>query len=315
MERELTFTICTPLYRRAASLPRLLQSLEAQSFRDFEWLIVEDGSDEETDRRVRALLFEHRPSFEVRVLRKKKHRGLHTAVNRAVDESRGSFFVVLRSDEELLPGSLSLLQRRWHSIPMSERPYFSSVAGLSQEPDGTIRGEKFPSSPFDSTYFESEGRYGIGGRSWGFQRTAVMKKQPYPEFAGERYCPEGLVLNRIGMRYLTRYVNEPLVTVHENELSKAADRAFPPLEMSLRGPAASALFFMEQLGLPIPLARKIRAALAYVRHALHTGKVPDEIYRNAPKKLLVFFALSPGYFLYRRDLAKRKKTAAEGEPL
>ncbi len=315
MEREPSFSICTPLYRRFETLPRLMRSLEAQTIRNFEWIIVEDGSDDETHRRIRSIIDEHKPSFEVRILRKKKHRGLHTAINRAVDDAKGQFFAVLRGDEELLPRSLRRLQHHWHSIPMSERAYFSSVAGLSQDPGEAIRGDSFPASPFDSTHFESEGRYGIAGRSWGFQRTAVMKEQPYPEFAGERYCPEGLVLNRIGMHYLTRYVNEALVTVYEDENSRAADRAFPPLDMSLRGPAASALFFMEQLALPIPLSRKIRAALAYVRHALHSGKVPDEIYRNAPKKILVFFTLSPGYLLYRRDLAKKKRTAVKGEPL
>ena len=309
MEQGATFTVCTPVYNDADRLDGLYRSLEAQTFRDFEWIIVDDGSNEESG--VPADRYAASASFSVRVIRKKKHRGTHTAVNRAVDEAHGTFFLVLRTDEELFPHTLRSLLSHWHSIPIDERPYFASVAGLTQNSDGSIRGDRFPSSPFDSTRFEAGGRYGISGRKWGFLRTGVFRKNPYPELAGERYCPEGLVLNRIGLRYLTRYVNEAMVTVHpsaESELrSQSADLPFPSAETALRGPGGSALYFLEQLSLPIPLARKIRASLAYVRYSLHAGKLPDDLFAEAPKKLLVFFSLPPGYFLYKRDLARGKK--------
>lgn len=311
MAEEPKFTICTPLYNDAERVRPLYRSLEAQSERSFEWIVVDDGSVDGGAEEAEKV--GEKASFPVRVIRKKSHRGSHAAVNKAEEEAKGEFFLLLHSDEELLPQSLEGLLLHWNSIPSAERPFFTSVTGLSQTPDGSVRGDKFPSDVFDSTNFEAGGRYGISGRKIGFHRTEVLREFPFPEKKGERYCPPELTLNRIGLRYLTRYVNEAIVTVYtengegeaENKAElRALDRDVPPMEMCIQGPGGSALFFRELLSLPVPLARKTRAALAYVRLSLHAGRIPDDIYREAPKKLFVFFTLPPGYLLYRRDIKK-----------
>ena len=298
MENAISFTICTPLHEAEGRIDALYESLAAQTLPDFEWLIVDDGSAGVGAARAEELA-ENAP-FPIRILRSKRQRGEHIAVNRSVKEASGTFFVLLRSDEEMYPQTLERLLQHWKAIPASERPYFCSITGLSARPDGTIRGDRFPSEVFDSTHFEAGGRYGISGRKWGFHRTEVLREYPFPEKKGELFCPEGLVLNRIGQRYLTRYVNESFVTVHDD----GTDRAVPAIEQSIRGSEGSALFFKEQLSLPIPLSRKIRAAVSYVRLSLHAGRVPDDIYAQAPKKLFVFFALPFGFLLYRRDRKK-----------
>ncbi|MFO7849911.1 MAG: glycosyltransferase [Spirochaetia bacterium] len=310
MAEKLTFTICTPLYNEAERVKPLYRSLDAQSERSFEWLVIDDGSGDGGADEAEKL--GENASFPVRVIRKKNHRGSHVAVNKAAEEARGKFLLVLHSDEELLPQSLERFLNHWESIPSAERPFFTSVTGLSQTHDGTVRGDKFPADIFDSTNFEAGGRYGISGRKFGFQRTEVLKEFSFPEKKGERFCPTELVLNRVGLRYLTRYVNEALVTVHTAEEEDtprkaemgALDRDVPPMEMCILGPAGSALFFRELMSLPVPLARKIKAAIAYVRLSLHAGQIPDDIYKEAPRKLFVFFALTPGFFLYRRDIQK-----------
>ncbi len=300
MKNSVGFTICTPLHDDEERIEALYASLAVQTIRDFEWIIVDDGSEDRGAARAEQLA-EDAP-FPIQILRSKRRRGAHASVNRAVKKAVGTFFVLLRSEEEILPNCLERLLQNWEAIPASEQPYFSSVTGLSTRPDGTVRGDKFPSETFDSTHFEVGGRYGISGRKWGFHRTEVLEEYPFPEKKGELYCPEGLVLNRIGQRYLTRYVNEAFAICSEDDA--AADRAVPPIEQTIRGPEASALFFKEQLSLPIPLSRKIRAAVSYVRLALHAGRVPDDIYAQAPKKLFVFFVLPFGYLLYRRDRSR-----------
>ena len=289
------FTICTPLYNEGAAVERLYRCLEAQSSREFEWIVVDDGSSDDGLRQVEEL-GEAAP-FPIRIIRKKKHCGAHAAINRAVEAAYAPFFLVLRSDEELLPETIERLKARWETIPPSERPYFSSVTGLSSRPDGSIRGDKFPAEVFDSTNFEAGGRYGIAGRKWGFQKTEVLKEFSFPEEEGETYCPDELVLNRIGGRFLTRYVNEAFIICHSDE----RDRAKLPIEKAIEGPSSSALFFKEQLLLPIPLARKIRAAFSYIRLSLHAGKTPDEAYQAAPRKLFLFFVLPFAFLSYRRD--------------
>lgn len=55
---EYTFTVFTPTFNRAASIHRVYESLQSQTFRDFEWLIVDDGSEDDTADLVRRWIKE-----------------------------------------------------------------------------------------------------------------------------------------------------------------------------------------------------------------------------------------------------------------
>ena len=81
-------TVLTPTYNRAALLPRLFESLCRQTCKDFEWIVVDDGSTDETEAVVRSVGRE--AAFPVRYLRK-ENGGKHTAVNLGVREAEGSW--------------------------------------------------------------------------------------------------------------------------------------------------------------------------------------------------------------------------------
>ena len=95
-----TFTVFTPTCNRCATLPRVYASLAAQTFRDFEWLIVDDGSTDCTAALVDK--WTAQADFPIRYLRQ-ENRGKHIASNRAVREARGELFLVLDSDDACVP--------------------------------------------------------------------------------------------------------------------------------------------------------------------------------------------------------------------
>ncbi|MCP4284031.1 MAG: glycosyltransferase family 2 protein, partial [Gammaproteobacteria bacterium] len=112
------FSIFIPTYNRADTLPRALESVAAQQFRDFELIIVDDGSDDGTEK----LLTRWKSGFNGKVrLFRQENQGKHVAYNLAVREAEGELLVLLDSDDVMLPQALSELAQCWHSIPLSRR--------------------------------------------------------------------------------------------------------------------------------------------------------------------------------------------------
>jgi len=332
-------SVCTPAHNAADRIPELYKSLQQQTEQRFEWIVVDDGSSDDTAAQVQAITGEDpaltpdrnrgaeqdskqnsskskdskktEAPFTVKLLSQKRG-GRHTTINRALKSAQGKFFVVLDTDSVPLPEAFERLLEQWYSLPAQERPYFASIVGLTTLPDGKIDGNRFPSSPFDSNSIEVGTDYGITGRKWGMLHTAVFQDNPYPVFKGEKFVPDELVLNRIGRDRLTRYINEPLLIVQpigqeEAGTTTKADSAQAVLSKTERlrkwtsSPRAASLFFNELTSQRVPLSYRIRASANYVRYSMHAGVIPDDIYKQANKKLFAFFMLWPGLFLYKHD--------------
>jgi glycosyltransferase involved in cell wall biosynthesis len=205
------FTVLTPTYNRASTLPRVYAGLKAQTFRDFEWLIVDDGSSDGTGDLVRG--WQAEAPFEIRYFCQ-ENAGKHVAMNMGVREASGELFVSLDSDDAALPHALERFDKHWRDIEASpEAGRFSAVTGLAQHPDGTLIGTRFPQDVFDSDSVESRLRYKVKGDKWGFQATEIMREHPFPKAPDGSFVPEGIIWYEIARNYKTRYVNEPLLNV------------------------------------------------------------------------------------------------------
>jgi glycosyltransferase involved in cell wall biosynthesis len=200
-----TFTVFTPTLDRAHTLERVYRSLVAQTFRDFEWIVVDDGSRDETEALVRA--WQASTDLPIRYFFQ-EHRGKHVATNRAVAAARGELFLTIDSDDSFVPHALERFKYHWDAIPAAERGRFSAVTALAADEHGRLIGTRFPRDPTDSNSLEIRYRYKVRGDKWGFQRTDVMRAHPFPEVEGA--IPEGIIWTAIARRYKTRYVNEIL---------------------------------------------------------------------------------------------------------
>ena len=123
------FTVFTPTYNRAHTLPRLYQSIRRQTVRDFEWVIVDDGSTDGTEALVRQWQQEGN-DFPIRYFwQPNQHKKV--AFNRGVREASAPWFVPIDSDDELLPDALEQFARMWATIPTAEQTRYCAVVGLS----------------------------------------------------------------------------------------------------------------------------------------------------------------------------------------
>jgi len=290
-----TFTVFTGTYNRANLLPRVYDSLRRQTYKDFEWLIVDDGSTDATAEVVES--FRGGADFPIRYVWK-PNGGVHTAVNKGVRLAQGKFFAILDSDDWYVDDALEKMLEFWNAMEDAAKKTCSGVCGLCAYENGQIIGSEFPSDVWDSDDFEAQNVYRIKGDKKGFKRTDVMRQFPFPEDLG-RFVPESTVWNRIGNVYSTRFVNKVfgIVEYQRNGLSGSSR------VNSIRNPKVKVVLLSELLncGRRLPLPVRVKATINLIRTSLHAGAPIGELWRNIPNRTAILPCLPVALGLVVRD--------------
>jgi len=302
-------SVVTATYNRAATLPALYASIAAQDV-DVEWVVVDDGSGDHTAELV-AGMAETAP-FPIRLLRQ-PNRGKHVALNRGIPMARGAMAVLVDSDDELLPGGLARLLRRWQEIPPERRNDFFGVVGRCLDEEGRLIGDGFPGTwPVDCGWHDAVYVHRARGDRSGLLRTDILSDYPFPEPDGRSFVMEGMVWRQIGRRYLTRYVDDPLVLVDTSGPDRLTRRPLGEIGAALRDNYAAVL------AQDLPWFRHspalfLRAAVQYARLGLaerislrrQAAELPG------PARLLWASALPLSVALWLRDRRGRGRTGPD----
>ena len=247
------FTCFTPTYNRANTLGRVYESLRSQSFRDFDWIIVDDGSTDGT----KALVESWESVFPIKYLWK-PNGGKHTAVNFGMPHVNGEFTVFLDSDDRCTPNALERFDYHWRQIPDST--HFSTLCCLCARPDGTTLGEPYPAEVVDAFTFADQWRLRAWER-WGISRTDILRMFPYPE--GEKWVPDGLIWNRLSRKYAARFFNEAL-RIYEIQPDSLMTRL---VDLRTSNPKVTLTYYKELALSQVSLSVRARAAINYFRFA------------------------------------------------
>jgi len=296
-----TFTVFTPTYNRRHTLHRAYQSLEAQTCRDFEWLIVDDGSDDGTEDLVKQWQREGR--VPIRYIRQ-PHGGAHRAHQTCLEEARGELVIKLDSDDGCASAALERLKHHWLAIPDLDRPRFAGVTALCLDELGHLVGDTFPASPLDCTAADLEYVHKVRGEKWGCVRADVLRQFPFPDDVPGNFIPESYIWVQISRHYLTRHVNEVLRVYWTDAPSLVHGRPDPK-----RNAVGHRLMFQMVLNHEARYftrapARLLRAAAQYTRFAFHSGhglRLQWQNLSSTPARLLWLAALPAAAALVLRD--------------
>lgn len=206
--KKTAITVFTPTYNRADTLHRCFESLQKQSFRDFVWLIIDDGSTDNTRETVDGFIAQ-KPFFEI-VYIYQENSGKHIAKNRAAAMCNSEFFITLDSDDACTPDAFEVFYTEWNKLPDSDKPKYYGISCRTCDTDGKIQGTPMNEDYIDCNDLDLKLRHGIKGELWGMVRTDIVRAFPSPEIEGMKYYPESIIWNTVGKQYKCRYLNKAL---------------------------------------------------------------------------------------------------------
>lgn len=193
------FTVFTPTYNRAHHIGFLYESLVRQTYKDFEWLIVDDGSTDDTKELVQSYVTEDK--ITIRYIYK-NNGGKHTAINLGLQQAEGELFFIVDSDDVLTEDALQTLHNK-------EQHLSANVVGLvgmrGFKQSGKAMTRSFDKSELIASSVEFTYQYGFMEETAICVKTGIAKKYPFPEFEDEKFCPESLLWNKLSRQYQFYY--------------------------------------------------------------------------------------------------------------
>ena len=300
MSYKCKITVFTPTYNRAYIIENLYRSLQRQSFRDFEWLIVDDGSTDNTEAVIQQWQ-QAGNDFPIRYY-KKENGGKCRAINYGVDRAEGLLFFNVDSDDYLLDDALEKIAL-WESTLPKDKKFCGVVGNLGTSPTET------PNTPWhepyrDATLLERYSEYTDhpidGERAWVFY-TDIQKAYKYPEFEGENFITPAVTWNRMAHDgYLVR-IYDDIIWVYEYQpdgLTMSGNKRF------LERPQGHGLTLKEKADF-IGYSKKQYMQMWYTFYCDHSYHLPCKKiaqYIGASLPFIYFCKLAHG----TRKLFKRK---------
>lgn len=219
-------TVFTPTYNRAYRLPELFQSLKNQTSKEFEWIVINDGSTDDTNKLFDKWLHEDN-GFNI-VYKEVPNGGKHRAINVAVKMAATDAFFIVDSDDYLLPEAVEKVGKWFSQIADDEE--FAGVSGLrGTTPTEPIGGfGSFEGEYVDCTNLQRH-LYHLLDDKAEIYKTSVLKKYPFPEFEGEKFLPESVVWDHIARDgYKIRWFNEIIYICEylQDGLTASEDKKF-----------------------------------------------------------------------------------------
>ncbi|MGP6602575.1 glycosyltransferase family 2 protein [Ornithobacterium rhinotracheale] len=287
-------SILTPTYNRANLLARVFESLQRQTDKDFEWIIVDDGSTDNTEEIIKTFS----PSTFDLYYFKKENGGKHTALNFAVQKANGEFIIMLDSDDELPSEAISIILEKARNLPKE----LGGIVGRKSLSSGKIVGSNDNFNQIISNSLDIRYKENVNGDLTEVFRTSVMREFPFPEFKGERFCPEALVWNRIAQKYNLLFFNKSIYTAEYQE----GGLTNTIVKIRMNSPKASMIHYSELASYNIPLKEKIKATINFWRFSFNDK---DWGFKNKLSRVNFLYSLVGfplGFAMYLNDRRKNK---------
>lgn len=230
-------TVFTPTYNRAYIIENLYRSLQRQTCHDFEWLVVDDGSSDNTQELFRAWQQKENP-FPIRYVYQ-ENGGKHRAINRGLDLAEGELFFIVDSDDYLTDDAVEWIVSFVAKLP--EGIKFAGICGIRADWDGNDLGKSFCGEYIDCTSLERS-HHGIEGDKAEVFYTHILRKYPFPEFENEKFITEAVVWDRIAADgYMLRFANKVIYVAKYRDDGLSAQG----LELYYRNPQGYGLYLRQ----------------------------------------------------------------------
>ena len=284
-------TVITPTYNRANELKRLYESLVEQSDDDFEWLVIDDGSSDDTETEVNSYIGEGKINIKYV---KKENGGKHTALNLGIQMIESPWTFIVDSDDYLKKDAVKILKEK---AKADDSPDICGLAFLRESQNGKYLTNKLVEK---DGYIDDfcHCRYGLGikGDMAEVWKTEYLKQYPFPEFENEKFCSEDVVWIALAKKYKIVFYNQSIYMCDYLEggltMSRKSQNLNSPRGVMYRG--------IVQLDADLPLKYKCRAMLYYQVYGRIAGYSLSKLYKDSKKKLLFVCMWPVTLMIYRK---------------
>lgn len=286
-------TVFTPTYNRKKTLVRLYHSLLNQTCKNFEWLIVDDGSIDGTTELVQSYIEEN--EIIIRYIFQ-KNAGKMQAHNNGVKNANGDFFVCVDSDDYLVDDAVEIILANINNVPTN---CAGIIAMKGADFNTPIKGKFMPHIDVSSL----GGLYDSGyeGDTTIIFATSVILKFPFPKISGEKFIPEAYIYDQIDIQYKYKILNKVLTICeyrndgYTNSVSK----------LIYKNPNGWLLWYNQSMKFKKKIKDKFLFAIRYVSVAIIAGK--KHYIKSSNSKFLAIFAYLPGVLLAKKRVKENKK--------
>ena len=279
-------TIFTPTFNRAHTLPRAFEALKKQSDKRFVWLIVDDGSTDNTKEVVEGFQKEF-CGFKIEYVYK-ENGGMHTAHNLAYKIIKTELNTCIDSDDAIGEEAVAKILDFWEK---NGNEKYAGTIGIDTDFEGNIIGKGFPENLKTTTLGAYYRNGGSGDKKIVYRTDVVKKYPPYPEYEGEKFVPLGSLYTLIDRDYKLLVLNEALCRV-EYQADGSGASIFTQYRQSPKGFAYSRIIRMRYAD---SFKEKATGAIHYVSSCIFAKE--KHFLKNSPKKLLTILALPFGVML------------------
>ena len=287
MQGQPLISIITPTYNRAHLLHRCYASLLGQAEKDFEWIIVDDGSKDDTEAVVKQFTSDDFPVTYI----KKENGGKHTALNAAHSYIRGQYLLILDSDDYLTEDAVSQVRQAWSRYENNpEVGIVTLLKGKSVDmPCCTV--DHFE-TPVDIMRYRRTCFY--GSDCCEVIRKELFLKYPFPVFGEERFLSECALWNQISFTHKCVYVNHVIYLFEY--LAGGLTKSGRHLRIS--NPYGGMFISSLRMNKKNYFSQRVKYGLLYCCYGFFAGLKPVRIISGTQNVFLAAACLLPGYAIY-----------------
>lgn len=284
--KQPTLTVFTPSYNRAYLLPRCYESMKRQPCKDFVWMIIDDGSTDETKELVAGWQAENN-GFEIRYIYK-PNGGMHTAHNTAYENITTELNVCIDSDDLLAEDAVGKIVRFWKE---NGNDKYAGILALDADLDGNIIGKGFPEGLKESTLGGYYAAGGKGDKKLVYRTEIINKYPPYPVFEGEKFVSLGYKYTLCDEDYKLLVLDDVLCNV-EYQADGSTKNMYGQYRRNPKGWAFMRVFSMTRTN----SAKRLFVLNAhYISSCIFAHN--KHFFKNSPKKAWTVLALPFGVAL------------------
>ena len=184
--KNFKFTLFTPCYNGAHCIQRVFDSVIAQTYTNFEWIIINDCSTDNSDEVIKELLKTLNSTIDVQYVVNERNLGKHRSWNKALDIATGDLWVCCDCDDSFAAESLEVFNERWNLV--CDDDSYCGINCLCKDPfNDKVRGIEFPTDNFTSDKLRLATLDQVPGEKWDCTRIDLLRKRTFPEVEGSYF--------------------------------------------------------------------------------------------------------------------------------